>query len=261
VGKALRAEVGAWFVRALRSRVVARVLLALVAALVALSLCVTSVRVVAADPKEPVLVYGPLGAAGAPTRLPRERRLDPTNAEWRPIVLALPWGRRVSFLAEPGRRSRPVRAWPWMPRRLVYPFDFEALAEVTVLPLGNFFDLFLAGGSVRLEVRDSVGAPVAVDTLRAVQALQLSAVRVDAPDSAATGRWASALRQRFGADSAQAAALAGRWARARWVRTRRGLQVGERLSLLLVSSRGDTVAADTLTIGPERRDVFVRRRP
>ena len=187
-------------------------------------------------------------------------RLATLNDELSAFVPISPFGRRVFLEASPQHRTRDVRLFPWVPRRVVYPADFEA-PTLSVLPLGSLLtDILSLPKVIVYRQRASDSVMVGQATLRSMGAMQFSIASPPLPDSATRTRWVRAVQSRIGVDEAAANEMVAAWMERRWVRTREPLAVGDRLRVVVIS--GDrTLSSDTLTLTASATDVYLTRRP
>ena len=187
-------------------------------------------------------------------------RLTTWRDESSVFVPISPFGRRIFFEASPQHRTGDVRLIPWLPRRVVYPADFEA-PTLSVLPLGTLItDIFALPKVTVYRRRASDSVIVGQATLRSMGAMQFSIAAPPTPDSATRTRWAHELRARIEIDQAAANDAVTAWMDRRWIRTREPLTVGDRVRVVL-SSGDRTLATDTLTLTASATDVYLTRRP
>jgi hypothetical protein len=215
------------FANALRSRKLARLLwVALLGAVVAGS-TVSSVHVTPDDPSNRTDLY----------------RVDD-------LVVVPPWGRNVQLVSQ-SRRTADTRVYPWKPTSLSYPSQFDSAVTVALLPTGDFIAA-LADGPLRIAVLNDSGTPavIADDTLHRVQSLVLSFGNPGTPDSTTRRAWTNIVTtQNPGVDPALAGQLVDDWVQhSRWTRTTQTLKRGDRLRIVVLNAKGDTLASDTLTV-------------
>src|SRR5688500_4540184 len=191
-------------------------LLALVGGLGALSLLHSTVQVASVEPAARTrlrVVAGDRTAADS-TRF-RAAASQALNRLTSPVAFGIwlpPTGRRV-WVHAPGFVSAGRLVLPWIPTRLQFPDDFEALATVAVLPAPAL--LGLAGDATApmvLTLRDGADGATVLGTapLSGVTAVLFGFPEPAAPDSATLAAWRERLRGYLtdptpAADSAEAA--------------------------------------------------------
>jgi hypothetical protein len=265
------------FARVLSSRKVALSLTATCIVFLVSTAFVSTVHV-SADPSSAGVSGSQMLPATIHVHEPTDDNLDrPTDAEpntlvvdslrlhtWRDehsaFVPISPLGRRVFLEASPQHRTRDVRLVPWVPRRVVYPADFET-PTLSVLPFGTLLtDIFALPKVTVYRRRASDSVMVGQATLRSMGAMQFSIASPPPPDSATRTRWARDVRSRLGIDEATANDAVAAWMDRRWIRTREPLEMGDRVRVVVMS--GDRIlSSDTLTLTASATDVYLTRRP
>jgi hypothetical protein len=187
-------------------------------------------------------------------------RANPSNSFLVPI---LPIGRSQWLRTSVEDRSAPFRLYPVIPRKLRYPDDFPPAKSVAILPTGNFLGDLSSPPHLIVRGDGGRGDTLAVDSLVRIESLILSvATRTTIDTAAMRPKWEKTVRERFRElppESVQD--LVGTWMPYRSVPTKRAFRKDEHIGIVVLTSAGDTLAADSVTLATQTSDVILTRRP
>lgn len=252
------------FTRAMSSRRWSRILWIVFGVILCGSLFFSSVHVEADSPSAPVIVYRFDESRGSedPARTLDSVRLDRQNGHRHFHLFTPPTGRRFWLQTSTYRRSAVFSVRPWSAVSLSYPEDFSSVVSLAMLPAANFLTAINRAGALRVVVSSdsSSATKLAEDTIRDIHGLILSFAQPPPADSAARIRWLRLASSEFDVDTAAVGAMVNDWMRYRWMPAGRVLTVGERLRIVVLTTEGDTLSADTLTLSKPLSDVIVHRR-
>jgi hypothetical protein len=257
---------GSWISARLSSPTTVRILLAISAGLLLVSVFFSSIEIVLVDPNVSASVMVVRGSQDDPDTTAVQQadtiRLNRVTTPAHRVIRVNPMGSRVWLHSATLTSFHDLRLWPWLPVRFQYPDDFVPLAAIAVLPADTLAMRINKGLWLTLRQGSPIG-PVYSRTLLTRSGFRVGYFEPGRPSPEVLQRWSDSLlvltviadtnrRRKYVEGEVR------RWATGAWVMASHPIRVGEDV-FWEVRDRSDSLRAqDKLRVTDAISDLNLR---